>query len=100
LNALAAANVVKAGGGFVILFVCQEVGVESKIFLQLIETLLWLRSRQQLLPDGAEQLDDIGANKSGHLRACRIIGWPIAPEESRPDAGVNDDSHCLARIFL
>jgi hypothetical protein len=100
LNALASAEVVKAGRSFVIFLVCQEVGVESKIFLQLVEPLLWLRARQHLLADWAEQLDDIGTNKSGYLRAYRIIGWPISPKESRPDAGVNDDFHCLERIFL
>jgi hypothetical protein len=100
LQAITAADVVKAGCGFVILFVCRKVGVESKIFLQLVETLLWLRSRQQLLADWAEQLDDICAKKFGHLRPYRIIGWPVAPKELRPDAGVNNDSHGLARNFL
>jgi hypothetical protein len=93
LNALAAADIVKACGGFVILLIREKVGMESKIFLQLVETILWLRARQQLLPNRTKQLDDIRTDKSGHFCANRIIGWPVAAEKLRPGAGVYDHSH-------
>jgi hypothetical protein len=67
--------------------------MESKIFLQLVETILWLRARQQLLPNRTKQLDDIRTDKSGHFCANRIIGWPVAAEKLRPGAGVYDHSH-------
>jgi hypothetical protein len=100
LNAFAAADVVKAGRVLVVFLVRHEVGVKAQLLLELVKSLLRLRAGQQFLPDGAEHLDGVGANKFGHFGADRVVSWAVAAEKVCPDAGVNDDFHRLPRSFL
>jgi hypothetical protein len=72
LQASLAKAIIISGGGFIILFVHRQIGVEPQIFLELLEAFVRLSAGKQFLADGAEQLHRIAPHQARDLLRNRV----------------------------
>lgn len=100
LHPLGSAEIVEFGRRHVVLSEQQQVWEGVKVRRETLELCLVPHPGQDLLTNGADELDHMGGDKPPQFRGFGILGVFVSSQGQGPDVRVHQDLHSFARCCL
>lgn len=100
LDALEPAEVEKIRGRHVILRQKRKIGESREVSFQTRELRRIPHPGENFLPDGADDLGDMGGHETAQFLPLRVQPVVIAAQRQGPDARINEHPHARARWRL